>query len=238
MAGEIFIVVAALRQNEALRRVLVAIEIGGDVIRAVLLVLRDHVEHEPGKASAVAARLGQRRHVGRGDAVGRLRRKFIRERRREMVRQPAGPLDRIAEIVEVLDLVFGRHRLGLRLAETGTARVRQIAEREHVHRMAVRADLAVDLETALQLRLVVFSERAGERPFQPRWRHLLGQLCGRGQRHGGQRTGEDKGEDGALYVHDHPHALAPRTDSEIEFGSGLVFSKMPSSGRTIRKKAK
>ena len=30
----------------------------------------------------------------------------------------------------------------------------------------------------------------------------------------------------------------PDTNSEIEFGSGLVFSKMPSSGSTIRKKAK
>src|SRR3974390_863850 len=104
--------------------------------------------------------------------------------------------------------------------------------------MAVRANLAEDLETALELRLVVFAERTGERPFQPRRRHLLGQLRGRRRSGCGQRTGEHEGEDGTLHVHDHPHALAPRTDSEIEFGTGLVFSKMPSSGRTIRKKAK
>ena len=34
------------------------------------------------------------------------------------------------------------------------------------------------------------------------------------------------------------HTFAPSTDSEIEFGTGLVFSKIPSSGRMIRKKAK
>ena len=34
------------------------------------------------------------------------------------------------------------------------------------------------------------------------------------------------------------HPFAPSTDSEIEFGTGLVFSKMPSSGRMTRKNAK
>ena len=155
-----------------------------------------------------------------------------------MIGRPAGPLDLIALVVEVLDLVFGRDRLGLRLGEAGAARVRQIAERHHLRRMAVRADFAVDLEAALELRLVVFAERAGERPFLPRRRHLLGQLRGGRRGDGEQRAGKDKGEDGTLHAHDRPHALAPKTDSEIEFGSGLVFSKMPSSGSTIRKKAK
>ena len=155
-----------------------------------------------------------------------------------MIGQPAGPLDLIALVVEVLDLVFGRDRLGLRLGEAGAARVRQIAERQHLRRMAVGANLAVDLEAALELRLVVFAERTGERPLLPRRRHLLGQLRGSRRGDSEQRAGQDKGEDGALHDHDRPHALAPNTDSEIEFGSGLVFSKMPSSGSTIRKKAK
>ena len=45
-----------------------------------------------------------------------------------MIGRPAGALDLIALVVEVLDLVFGGHRFDLRLGEAGTARVGQIAE--------------------------------------------------------------------------------------------------------------
>ena len=155
-----------------------------------------------------------------------------------MIGQPARPLDRIALVVEVLDLVFGGDLLGLRVAIARAARFGEIAEGNHIHRMAVGADLAVDLEAALQLRLVIFSERPGERPFLPRRRHLLALLRERRQRQSEQRTGKDESEDRALHGHDRLHAFAPNTDSEIEFGNGLVFSKMPSSGSTIRKKAK
>ena len=51
VAGEIFVVVAVRRQLEALGRVLVAAQQGGDVVRPLLLVLRDRVEDEPGEAA-------------------------------------------------------------------------------------------------------------------------------------------------------------------------------------------
>src|SRR6185503_320904 len=103
--------------------------------------------------------------------------------------------------------------------------------------MADRTDLAINLEAALELRGIVFAERAGERPLQLRGRHLLHRLRGsRGRKDAGKHGGAERKPG----FHDSPpaHALAPRTDSEIEFGNGLVFSKMPSSGRMIRKKAK
>src|SRR5689334_3245534 len=104
--------------------------------------------------------------------------------------------------------------------------------------MTGRADFLVDFEAALKLRLIVFSERPGKRPFQPRRRFLL--RSQRWQRHGSDRAGQHESENRALHRHStaSAHAFAPRTDSEIEFGSGLVFSKMPSSGMMIRKNAK
>jgi len=55
--------------------------------------------------------------------------------------------------------------------------------------MTVRADFAVDLEAALQLRLVVFAERSRERPGQPRRRRLLF-----GESRHAQRDSESGGE--------------------------------------------
>ena len=102
--------------------------------------------------------------------------------------------------------------------------------------MAAGADLAINLEAALQLRLVVFAERTGKRPFQPRRRHLF--LARRRRGKAGSQAGEGKSGDDVSRFHDRPHALAPSTNSEIDFGNGLVFSKMPSSGRTMMKNAK
>ena len=48
--------------------------------------------------------------------MGRLGRQLVGERRREMVGQPARPLDVGAFIVDVLDLVFRGDLRGLRLA--------------------------------------------------------------------------------------------------------------------------
>ena len=64
-------------------------QIARDVVGALLLKLREHVEHEPREAALVAARLGQRRQVRRRDAMHRLGSELIRERRREIVGQPA-----------------------------------------------------------------------------------------------------------------------------------------------------
>ena len=113
------------------------------------------------------------------------------------------------------------------------------------------ADLAIDLEAALQLGAVVFAERARERPFvHGRCRRfVLLRQCRRGEC--GERDGES--ENGARGGHGVPRqAFAPAgggagapmglpsrsTDSEIEFGSGLVLSILPSTGRITRKKAK
>src|SRR5665213_2172502 len=105
--------------------------------------------------------------------------------------------------------------------------------------MAGRADFLVDLEAALKLPFVIFAEGTGERPLHGRRRNLMFLRGGR-QRERGKRACQHKSEDGVFGRHDSfpAHAFAPKTESEIEFGNGLVFSKMPSSGRTIRKKAK
>ena len=113
-----------------------------------------------------------------------------------MIGEASGALDRIALVVEILDLVFGRDRRRLPFGEPEAARLRKIAERKQLQRMAVGADLAVDLEAALQLRLVVFSEWTGERPGLPRRRNLLGKLRGGRRRHGNGKGGEDESEDG------------------------------------------
>ena len=67
-----------------------------------------------------------------------------------------------------LDLVFGRDGRGLRGGETGAARFGQRAERDQLQAVTDLADLAIDLEAALQLAFVEFAERAGERPLLPR----------------------------------------------------------------------
>src|SRR5499427_14560 len=62
VAGEIFIVEVAGRQGDARRRrVLVAMQQRGDVVDALLLVLREHIADPAGKAALVTARLGDHR---------------------------------------------------------------------------------------------------------------------------------------------------------------------------------
>src|SRR5665647_1485385 len=109
--------------------------------------------------------------------------------------------------------------------------------------MAVGADFLVDLEAALQLAFVEFAERAAERPLHARRRHLL--AFGEGRRAqrqhcAGERESDEGPMQGTVIGHGArpAHAFAPKTDSEIEFGSGLVFSNIPSSGSTIRKNVK
>src|SRR5262249_55946153 len=136
-----------------------------DIVDAVLLVLAEDVEEKPGKPALVAARLGEHRHVGRQSATGHLARlRVVLERRRETVGRPAGAFHRLALVIGVLDLVFGRDRLDLPRTESGTARLREIAEGQELEAVTVLADLTIDLEAALELRAVEFAERAGERP--------------------------------------------------------------------------
>ena len=163
MAGEVFVVVTAFRHLEAGGRLDIAVNNRSDVIRPMLLIRRERVEDEPGEAALIGARLGQRRHVRRRDtAVRRFRCKLVRERRREDVGRTAAALGGIALLVEVLDAIRRRQRLDLRRVVTGPARVREIAEGDVIHRMAVRADFLVDLEAALQLALVVGAEGPGK----------------------------------------------------------------------------
>src|SRR5262249_43133703 len=149
-------------------------------------------------------------------------------------------LGRFTLFVEILDLVLGRHRRGLRFRETRATRIREIAESQHLDRMAGCTDFLVDLEAALKLPLIVSAERPGERPSQL-WRGrriVLLRDCRRSQN--AKAACERENDDGSLRLHagSPAHAFAPSTESEIEFGSGLVFSKMPSSGRMTRKNAK
>ena len=135
----------------------------------------------------------------------------------------------------------------LRGREARPARIGQGAERDQAEAVTDLADLAVDLEAALQLGAIVFAERPGERPLVGRRRRRAVVLRLRRSGKGGERDGES--EDGARNGHGGfprasfhyaltPDALTPdggSTESAIEFGSGLVFSTRPSTGRMIRK---
>src|SRR5215470_13358521 len=62
MAGKIFIVEAGGRKGDARRRrVLVAVQQRGEVVDALLLVLREYIADPAGKAALVTARLGDDR---------------------------------------------------------------------------------------------------------------------------------------------------------------------------------
>src|SRR6185437_7627964 len=166
IAGEIFVVVRARRQHKTLRRIGVAVEDGVDVIWAAFLVLRERLEDEPGEAALVTARLGERRHVRRQSAAERrARRLIVRKRRWEIIGNLSGPLKHLALVVRAVgDLEARGDGRGLCLGEAGTARIGEVAERQKLEAVAGRADLAIDLEAALQLRGIVGAERAGERP--------------------------------------------------------------------------
>src|SRR4029453_3027942 len=100
----------------------------------------------------VGTRLGDQRQVRRrGAAVGRTGCVLVRERRREIVRRAAGPLEHVAGVVRaVLDLVFGGKGCRLRGGVAGAAGIGEVAEGDIGQAMAGRADFLVDLQTALQ----------------------------------------------------------------------------------------
>ena len=135
-----------------------------DVVRPALGILGEDVEDEGREAALDAARLGDQREVRRGRAVvgggGSL---HVRERRREVVGRNARPFEHLAVVVgAVLDGVFGGERLHLRfrVAEVSSS----VRNATSFIEWQADADFLVDLEAALQLRLVVGAERTGERP--------------------------------------------------------------------------
>src|SRR5690606_5257235 len=131
----------------------------------------------------------------------------------------------------VLDQIFGGQRfdLRLRIAELG-----QVAEMDELQPVAGGADLAIDLQAALQLGAVELAQEAVMVPV----------LLGRFRRLGGLRAQRRGGEDEELAHQAVPPALAAfalvlaSTDSEIEPGRASGFSTKPSSGSSTRKWAK
>ena len=211
MSGEKLVVARPLRQGEILGRLLVALHQGHEVIDALLLVLREHVEHEPREAALIGARLGDHRKVRRQRAViGKPCDLLVGERRREVVRRPTGPLDLASAIVDLLELVFGSNRRGLLGRVSEAFRIGEIAERQQAQAMAGRAHLAVDLEAALKLGLVKAAERTGERPFEPGRRlDFRGPGALPGQRRDGAASRCRKNEPGK------PHELAPASGFRV-----------------------
>jgi len=115
-------------------------------------------------------------------------------------RRPRGTILDLALIVGLaLDLIFGRDGGRLRDRQTGPTRIGKRAERDQLQPVTDLADLAVDLEPALELCAVVFAERPRERPLVHgrRRRFLLLR-----QRRRGERDGES--EDGARGGHGVP----------------------------------
>ena len=110
-----------------------------------------------GKPAFVAARLGQHRHIGRQGAAQRgARGLIVGERRREMIGQPARPLEHLALVVRTVGhLKSGRDRRRLRLGEAGAAGIGEVAERQKLQAVTGGADLAIDLEAALKLLRIV-----------------------------------------------------------------------------------
>src|SRR5262249_10917102 len=142
-----------------------------------------------------------------------------------------------------------RDRRRLRPRETGAARIGEVAEREQVDAVTVLTNLAINLEAALQLRLVVHAERPGERPFQRRRRLALG---GFGRASGARRQRACRRDANALrnpHAPPPPHVLlragtgpdAPigspsrSTAPVMDAGSGFGVSMNPKSGRMITK---
>src|SRR5262249_25883086 len=102
----------------------------------------------------------------------------------------------------------------------------------------------IHFEPALQLPAIVFSEWTGKRPFVLR---RVGSLVLLGERRHGKYSKAGEDQRGAGKCHGFPQAFtgggagapigtpSPSTDSVIEFGTGLVRSTLPSTGRMIRK---
>src|SRR5262249_9519737 len=166
VAGKVFVVEAGRWNGDACRRlVLIASRQCGDVVDALLLVLREYVADPARKAALVAARLSNHRHIGRDGAVARPRRLVVGKGRRGRVGGAAGAVRCLALIVGLaLDLVFGGDGGRLRCGETGPTGSRERAERDQFDAVTDLADLAIDLEAALKLCAVELAERPRERP--------------------------------------------------------------------------
>ena len=117
--------------------VLVALQQRHDVVGAVLLILREHVEHEsPG--SRARSRAPWRSPRGRAASPsGKLDR-----RRREVIRRPAGPLDHLALVVRrpctLYSAAITATCAGVKPGPPGS---REIAERQQLQAVAGLADL-------------------------------------------------------------------------------------------------
>src|SRR5262249_59428028 len=98
------------------------------------------------------------------NAVYCLGREFIRERRRESICETTEAFSWFTLIVKILDLILRGNCRCLRFREARTTWIGQVAESQHLYRVADLADFLVNLEAALELSLVVTAERAGKRP--------------------------------------------------------------------------
>src|SRR5271169_2095205 len=141
MAGEILVVIGALRQRDARRLLLIALQERRDIVRTLFLELAEEVDDEPGKATLIGARLRDQGKVGRQTTtIGGPRRLLVREWRGEVVGGPAGPFEHIALIVRaVLDLVIRSERGHLRGRIAWTAGIGEVPERDIGQPVAVGA---------------------------------------------------------------------------------------------------
>src|SRR5262245_3904131 len=202
VAREILVVVPVLRQLEAFRWLLVPVQQRCDIVRPLLLVLRDRIEHPPGETALKRAGLREGRHVGRRNAVYCLGREFIRERRRESIGETTGAFSWFTLIVEILDLILRGNCRSLRFREARTTWIGQVAESQHLYRVADLADFLVNLEAALELSLVVTAERAGKRPLL-HWRVRRVVLLGDRRRDHPDTTCKCESDDGTMHLHSH-----------------------------------
>ena len=186
VAREIGVVVAAVRHLDVRRRLLVAGE------QAVEVALAPH------------PCLGHQGQVRRGlAAVGRRRSLRIGVGAAHVVERQAGPVEHLALVVRpVVHRRLGRDRLDLVLA---VAEAGEVAVGHELDAMAGRADLAVDLEAALDRCTVEGAEHAVGGPAHALERDVaLGgpgrrrQQAGGGECEGGQR-------DPCAHAH-HPHS--------------------------------
>ena len=128
-------------------------------------------------------------------------------------------------------LVFGGDRLDLGLV---IAKVGKVAEGQIFHTMAASTDFLIDLEATLHGSLVEIAERPGKAPLARDEFHITAasRLGWAGKTNHRRQRGN--GCNQKLAHQAAPFAVAS-TGSEIDFGSGLVVSKILSSGRIARK---
>ena len=215
---------------------------------------------------AAGSRLGDHREVGRQrPVIGGARGLRIGEGRAEPVRRTSGALN-------ISPLSFGpsvtwtcaAKRLDRFRREFRAALLAEIAVGEQPHRMAVRANLLIDLVAALELGVVEGAERAGEGPVLRGDARLLvadllasdfGSSAARPGRAARQARAEETRRSQAERRHfDHSTgsgmrrrgagsggagaSSGPSTDSVMLPGSARGFSIQPTTGMTTRKNRK